>query len=75
MDLLRSTDLSKLEENRWVFDNHTKFLDGENIDGNRVGIFSYYRAGNTFIRKYLEEVSGLVTGSNMGLLNTMVFNL
>lgn len=72
---MRSTDLSKLEENRWIFDEHTHLLDEENIDGERVGIFSYYRAGNTFIRKYLEAVSGIATGSNMGIENTMVFNL
>ena len=75
IEILKSTNLEDLEKNRWIFDGPTKFLDGENIDGLRVGIFSYYRAGNTFIRKYMESITGIATGSNMGLENTMVLNL
>ena len=28
LSLLKSKDLSKLEENRWIFEGTTKFLDG-----------------------------------------------
>jgi hypothetical protein len=75
MSLMKSKDFEEYEKNRWIFEGTSKFLDASDIDDNQIGIFSYYRAGNTFIRKYLESLTGISTTSNMGLLNTMVFNL
>jgi hypothetical protein len=38
------------------------FLDGESID--HVTFASFPRSGNTFCRKYLESILGIVTGSD-----------
>jgi hypothetical protein len=72
---LKSKDLSKYEENRWIFEKPTKLLDGDNIDGLRAAIVSYFRGGNTFLRGWMEAITGIVTGSNMGFENTNVINL
>ena len=46
------------------------FLDGLEDDNEQdaVALASYPRSGNTLLRKYLEKVTGLFTGSDM-LLN------
>jgi hypothetical protein len=38
------------------------FLDGESIDN--VIFASFPRSGNTFTRKYLESITGIVTGAD-----------
>ena len=44
-----------------------KFLDGESLDGERTAYQSMGRSGNTFLRKYLELITGVPTGSDMKL--------
>lgn len=42
------------------------FLDGKvDMTGNRVALQSFVRSGNTFIRRYFEQVLGIVTGADM----------
>lgn len=50
----------------------TKFLDSEvSMIGNRVAFASYPRTGNSFLRKILENITGVFTGSDMPLFKTM----
>ena len=50
----------------------TKFLDSKvSMIGNRVAFASYPRTGNSFLRKILENITGVFTGSDMPLFKTM----
>jgi len=57
----------------WVFDNvvkHPKFLDknaADNVEtmGCHVSINSFPRSGNSLVRKYTQNILGIVTGSDM----------
>jgi hypothetical protein len=58
--LLSSSDRKQWEEAKWVFDkNHFRFLDGESNPSNKIAFASFPRSGNTFLRKYLELLSGI----------------
>jgi hypothetical protein len=46
------------------------FLDGEEID--HVIFASFPRSGNTFTRKYLESIFGIVTGSDNHTLMSLL---
>ena len=49
----------------------TKFLDSKvSMLGNRVAFASYPRTGNSFLRKILENITGVFTGSDMPLFKT-----
>lgn len=72
--ILRSTDreLMEGEENKWMFDGEVRFLDNkQNLDdlGQRVGMSSYMRSGNAFLRKTLQSITKIATGC-VGSLNT-----
>ena len=41
------------------------FLDGKSIAGDKVCYMTYPRSGNTFLRKYLEIITGVTTGSEI----------
>ncbi len=40
--------------------------------GNRVAFASYPRTGNSFLRKILENITGVFTGSDMPLFKSMM---
>ena len=62
-----SKDLSRCQELDWIANGETRFLDGEDIDGDRICFQSYPRSGNSMLRKFLEVVTGVYTGSDMPL--------
>ena len=64
-ELLLSTDLSRNAELDWMKDGSLRFLDGEDIRGNQVAFASFARSGNTFLRRFLEQITGIYTGSDM----------
>ena len=60
----------------WIFDekdpkyfNTSNPLSGQTVEstGNMVSYCSYSRCGNSFLRKYLEKITGIATGSDMVL--------
>ena len=65
--MLKSKDESVLTANQDLFDGDFRFLDSTSIEGKRVGFTSYPRSGNSFLRRYLEQVSGTTTGSIMSI--------
>ena len=73
--ILLSDDPGLLEKNKWIFEDlsDAKFLDVkaektvENT-GNMVSYSSYPRMGNSFLRKYLQNITGIATGSDMNLM-------
>ena len=66
MAMMKSKDEALFEENKWIWDKEFRFLDGEQID-RRVGFTSFLRSGNSFLRRYIEQISGITTGSTMSL--------
>ena len=72
MDILKSKDEKLLEENAWIFDRDANFLDLSSATtvestGNIVTYCSFPRSGNSFLRMYLQKVTGIATGADMTL--------
>ena len=75
--VLTSSDEELLESLAWVFEDQSdsKFLNmsdppsGQTVEstGNMVAYASYIRCGNSFLRKYLENITGIATGSDMSI--------
>jgi hypothetical protein len=71
-DLLLSTDHSRMEEYQSLIKGDCKFLDKKSeMIGNRVAFASFPRTGNSFLRKILEQVTGVFTGSDMIIKMTL----
>ena len=52
----------------------SRFLNGKGyFDKNAVALISFPRSGSTFLRCYLETITGITTGSDAGIEDT--FNL
>ena len=76
-DTLRSDDQSLLESLAWVFEdqNDSKYFNmkdppsGRTVEstGNMVSYSSFPRCGNTFLRKNLQNITGISTGSDMSV--------
>lgn len=71
-DILNSSDEQKLKDADWMFNDieNTKFFNKNaevNVEstGNAVGFLSFPRMGNSFLRKFLQNVSGIQTGADM----------
>ena len=54
-------------EHRWLWEGKFNFLSGTPIPGNRVAFNSFRRAGNSFMRKFIQQISGIETGSSLGI--------
>jgi hypothetical protein len=70
-DLLLSKDLSRNDELSWVSKNNYRFLDGEDMAGWHTTFTSFPRSGNSFLRRMLEDISGIFTGSDNEVLHTL----
>jgi hypothetical protein len=66
-ELLLSTDLSRNEELNWIDGKNFRFLDGKNIDGWHTGFTSFPRSGNSMLRRHLEMLTGVISGSDIDL--------
>ena len=61
-ELLLSKDLSRMNE---LGGNEYRFLDREvDIIGNRVAIQSFVDSGETILRRFMEEITGVHAGSD-----------
>ena len=49
-----------------MWDKEFRFLDGQTVD-RRVGFTSYPRSGNSFLRRYVEQITGITTGSTISI--------
>lgn len=73
-EILTSKDESLLEQNSWIFDDlsDSKYLDLTSATtvesmSEQCAYTSYPRCGNSFLRKYLQNITGIATGSDMSL--------
>ena len=77
-ELLLSKDLARNSELDWVSAKHLRFLDGAEMLGQQICFQSVPRTGNAFLRRIIELVTGVYTGSDMNLnvtLNNVAGNL
>lgn len=68
-EILTSKDESLLEKHDW---NNIRFLDVDAEKtvlntGNMVSFSTYPRSGNSFLRKHLQNITSVATGSDMGV--------
>ena len=74
--MLASSDESLLEEMQWVFEDGVKYLDGGNVCSRpKIAMASFPRSGNTFLRKYLELLTGVQTGGDNSLHYNVNFQM
>lgn len=66
-EILLSKDLARDEELSWVNKNNIRFLDGEDLGDQHVCFCSIPRSGNSFLRCFIEEVTGTLTGSDLNI--------
>lgn len=71
MTLLKSKDEALWERSKWMFDGQFRYLDGQPNKSQKIAFCSFPRSGNTFLRKYLELLTGIQTGSD----NTLDVNV
>ena len=71
VDLFRSKDAQLWEQKKDLFDGHMRFLDNALNKSNKVAFASFPRSGNSFLRKYLEMLTGIATGAD----NTLHVNV
>ena len=58
-----SKDLSRVRELEWIANEPVRFLDDSvDMNGNKVGLTSFPRSGNSFMKKFLEQITGITTG-------------
>ena len=49
-----------------MFDGQHRFLDGEPLPlGQKLAFTTFPRSGNSFLRRFLENTTGVLTGSNI----------
>ena len=65
LDFFRSTDLSRYEkEKAKFFGPSARYTTGNAVEQMKVLFATYPRSGNSMMRKYFENISGLVTGTD-----------
>ena len=63
--VLLSKDRALLKKSEWMFNGDSKYLDGTWSSPSRIAFCSISRSGNSFYRKYLENITGIVTGCGL----------
>ena len=64
-ELYLSKDLSRNSEFSWMEKETDRFLDGTvDMSEHSVTFSSHPRAGNTFLRRCIESITGVTSGSN-----------
>lgn len=64
-ELLLSKELSRNSELEWVSNKSLKYLDGADLQGESVCLQSFPRSGNSFLRRVIELITGVYTGSDL----------
>ena len=64
--IMTSQDEGQFQQNNWIWDKEFRFLDGQALES-RVGFTSYPRSGNSFLRRYVEQITGITTGSTISI--------
>ena len=72
-ELLLCKDMTRLPELQAI-GKDPRFLDGKvDMTGQKISFTSFPRTGNTFLRTFIEQCTGVLTGSDMPLMITATF--
>ena len=66
-NVLTSQDEALFTENNWIWDGEFRFLDGRPFAGDKIGFTSFPRSGNSFLRRYVEQITGVTSGSSISI--------
>ncbi|CDW84253.1 UNKNOWN [Stylonychia lemnae] len=64
LNKLSSPKESLQDEDQWMIETPPMFLDGHPLN-NRILLATFPRTGNSFLRQYLENITNIVTGTDM----------
>ena len=64
--MLKSKDEALFTENAWIFDGDFKFCDGQKLP-TKIAFNTFPRSGNSFLRRYMEQMTGISTGAAYSL--------
>lgn len=67
INVLKSKDEKLFEQNQWIFDGEFRFLDSERLGFNKIAFNTFPRSGNSFLRRLLEQATGVATGATIHL--------
>ena len=65
-EMLKSKDAALFEQAQWMWNGDFKFLDGEVLPS-KIAFNTFPRSGNSFLRRLLEQVTGISTGATVQL--------
>lgn len=66
--MLKSSDPADLEKLRWMYDGKYRFLDSSTpVSGQKVAYCTFPRSGNSYLRRILESITGVSSGSTVSL--------
>ena len=73
VNILKSKDQAVFVENAWIWDGTFHFLDQTEVIGNgghcnHIMFSSFPRSGNSFLRRLVEQLTGISTGSTLPLI-------
>ena len=72
--IMKSKDEALYRDFKWMWDGEFRFLDKtesmSSDHGNHVCFTSFCRSGNSFLRRYVEQISGITTGSSLSLFTS-----
>jgi len=68
-EMLKSKDIALFEQAQWMWNGDFKFLDGEPLPS-KIAFNTFPRSGNSFLRRLLEQVTGICTGGTVRLHNS-----
>lgn len=67
-----NTEHNRNELLKFVSLTEPKFLDGKvSLSGDRIHFASFPRSGNSFLRKYVEKITGVYTGSDFHIRDAL----
>lgn len=66
-NVLRSKDYKLMEENRWLWDDEFRLLDGKDISNNKICFNTMPRSGSSWLRRFIEQITGIATGASSSL--------
>ena len=70
IEFLRSDRLEEYEQRKdEIFAKQARFLNGKQFEP--ISYASWPRSGNTFLRKYFENITGIATGSDQFMKFTL----
>jgi len=71
LGLLKSKDIDRYEQVKSrMFSTNVRYTTGKAYEQSSIAYVTYPRSGNSLMRKYFENITGIATGSDMVMKHT-----